>query len=286
MKNYIISCMIGCALWSCTDHENITPAVETNPFELSHFSSEEEMTLRRNFHQTTGCYLTFNDSLGYIERESPAGTYKSCEIIDVNYQVTNYSNDKIIFNLLTDMQQKKQIVQVLTEEVLPKLPSILYPYAFFIVNELTVSRSLGWSHAPMETAGAYAACQATLVGNNGIAEMNGAERYRYVRQILRGILIGTCLKLDEKEYADFYQYSSAYYGSYHAYTKAVMELGFLDVYSTFYYYNKKEDLLGYILEIFSMTGQEFEEKYAEYPLVLQKQKALVKILEKNGVSVY
>ena len=49
---------------------------------------------------------------------------------------------------------------------------------------------------------------------------------------------------------------------------------------------KKEDLLGYILEIFSMTGQEFEEKYAEYPLVLQKQKALVKILEKNGVSVY
>ena len=40
------------------------------------------------------------------------------------------------------------------------------------------------------------------------------------------------------------------------------------------------------METFSMTEKEFEEKYAAWPIVLQKQKALVKILERNGITVY
>ena len=35
-----------------------------------------------------------------------------------------------------------------------------------------------------------------------------------------------------------------------------------------------------------MTNEEFEQKYAKYPIVLQKQDALVRVLERLGVQVY
>ena len=76
------------------------------------------------------------------------------------------------------------------------------------------------------------------------------------------------------------------YGEYQSYEEAPMELGFLDAYTMFGWYQKEEDIKGYIYEIFSMTEEAFKEKYAAWPIVLQKQEVLVEILEKNGVTVY
>ena len=116
--------------------------------------------------------------------------------------------------------------------------------------------------------------------------MNESDRYSYKREILKGIIMKSYALLEDKEYTDFYQYSDAYYGSYNPYNEEVMELGFLNVYNRFFYYEKENDIIGFIMETFSMTEKEFEEKYAAWPIVLQKQKALVKIIERNGITVY
>ena len=47
-------------------------------------------------------------------------------------------------------------------------------------------------------------------------------------------------------------------------------------------------MLAYVMEVFALTKEEFDEKYDKelYPLVHQKKEALVKIFERLGVKVY
>ena len=45
-------------------------------------------------------------------------------------------------------------------------------------------------------------------------------------------------------------------------------------------------MASYIWEIFSMTREEFDEKYGQWQIVLDKRDAMEKILEDHGIRVY
>ena len=90
MKNIILLCILMLAFLGCSDNEEFTPTnTERNLFDLPDFSSEQEMEIRRNFHASTGVYLLFNDSLGWREVTTPQGTYTTCDILDLNYNITS-----------------------------------------------------------------------------------------------------------------------------------------------------------------------------------------------------
>lgn len=288
MKNKYLCILVAIMLYACGASEDVTPSgLEQNMFSSSDFSSPEEMTIRQNFRDETGIYLIFNDSLCWREVQTPQGIYRRCEMLNLNYELSAMLSDTFRYTLLDDIQVKQRMADFLKDEILPMLPKVMYPYSFFVVDEFYFSENRGWAgNLPFVLTAAWACYQATIVGTNDQFDLSATERYNYKRQLMRGILLRTYDLLDEKVYADFYAFCESMYGEYQSYEEAPMELGFLDAYSMFDWYQKEEDIKGYIYEIFSMTEEAFKEKYAAWPIVLQKQEVLVEALEKNGVTVY
>ena len=287
MKNKYLCILVAIMLYACGASEDVTPSgLEQNMFSSSDFSSPEEMTIRQNFRDETGIYLIFNDSLCWREVQTPQGIYRRCEMLNLNYELSAMLSDTFRYTLLDDIQLKQRMADFLKVEILPMLPKVMYPYSFFVVDEFYFSENRGAGNLPFALTAAWACYQTTIVGTNGLFDLSATERYNYKRQLMRGILLRTYDLLDEKVYADFYAFCESMYGEYQSYEEAPMELGFLDAYSMFDWYQKEEDIKGYIYEIFSMTEEAFKEKYAAWPIVLQKQEVLVEALEKNGVTVY
>ncbi|MDY4042813.1 MAG: hypothetical protein SOY65_03280 [Marinifilaceae bacterium] len=287
MKREYLLFFFICLFYACSKEEDVTPSgLDQNIFASPDFSSEEEWAIRCDFFEQTGVYLIFNDSLCYRNVTTPQGTYPMCEMLNLQYEITSWAAHDIEYTLLTDIREKEEMAHVLANEVLTMLPKELYPYAFFVADDFLFGMSTGWFNEPLIATASWGCYRATIVGTNDFLEMNETERYRYKRSILRGILIKTWSLLDESVYDEFFAYCEGLYGEYHDYSESVMELGWLDVCSDFDYYEKEYDMMGYIMEIFSMTNEEFEQKYAKYPIVLQKQDALVRVLERLGVQVY
>ena len=288
MKNrYLWVLLLSTMLFACSEDEDVSPSgLERNIFASADFSSEEEMAIRQDFFDQTGVYIVFNDSLCYREAKTPQGTYQQVELLLEDYELTGYSSHEYEYTLLADMQVKEEMAHVLANEVLPMLPDSLYPYAIFVADDFNFGYNPGWFADPMTPTGSWYFFKALIVGTNDFLSMSEADRYQYERQILGGILVKTHSHLDESVFEDFFAVCADLYGEYHDYTNTVMELGFLDGYSMFYYYEKEYDLAGYIKEIFDLSEEDFEEQYADYPIVLEKKDILVRILEEIGVTVY
>ena len=288
MKNrYLWGLLLAGMLFACSEEEDVSPSgLERNIFASADFSSAEEMAIREDFLEQTGVYIVFNDSLCWRESETPQGAYLQCEMLLEDYELTGYSSHEYEYTLLTDLQTKEEMAHVLANEVLPMLPDSLYPYAIFVADDFNFGFNPGWFADPMTPTGSWYFFKALVVGTNDFFEMSEADCDQYKRQILGGILIKTCTHLDESVFDDFFAVCADLYGEYHDYTTAVMELGWLDVYSMFNYYEREEDLAGYIMEIFNLSKEDFEEKYADYPIVLEKKDILVQELEEIGITVY
>jgi len=277
-------------LWGCAKEEDVTPTEPRNSFDLPDFSSPEEMELRRDFYKETGSFLLFNDSLGYTDRYTPQGNVRICEMLDLHYGIT--SDDQSVFNFtyLRDFREKQQAANWLAKEVLPMLPSVFRPHAILLTDDFLCAEYIadGWASSlyPEKMMPAYSTYHALIVGCNGVFSMDNEKAYAYKREILQRILRRSASNIDEQEYADFWQYSDAYYDTYYSGDES-KDAGFLKgVVSNYYYYQKSTDFQAYLVEIFSMTEEEFTEKYEGWDLVLKKRDALVKILEKKGVTVY
>lgn len=290
MRKYILLGTCIAMLFGCAKEEDVTPSENRNLYDLPDFSSPEEMEIRKNFYKETGSFLLFNDSLGYSEKHTPQGSQQICEVLDLHYEIT--SNIKHVFNFtyLKESAKQQQAADWLAKEVLPMLPAVLRPAAILLTDDFLFQEykfsyiSYKYELLPPKIIGAYSTYNATIVGCNDIFEMASEEKQAYVRDIIKVILLRNASRLDDKEYAAFYQYSDAYYGTYDPNNESV---GFLPEIGGQYNCSKKSvDLQSYIQEIFSMTEEEFTEKYASWDLVLKKRDALVKILEKHGVKVY
>lgn len=290
MRKYILIGICILMFAGCSKEEDVTPSEQRNLFDLPDFSSPEEMKLRRDFYKETGCFLLFNDSLGYTDRYTPQGNVRICEMLDLHYEITSSNQSVFNFTYLRDFEQKQQAANWLAKEVLPMLPPAFRPHAILLTDEFLCAEYIldGWSSKvlPEKMMAAYSTYHALIVGCNGVSELDDKKAHAYKREILQRILRRSTSNLDEEVFADFYQYSDAYYDKYYSGSES-KEVGFLKgVVSNYYYYQKAKDFQGYLVEIFSMTEEEFTEKYAGWDLVLKKRDALVKILEKQGIIVY
>ena len=287
MKKYLYL-LLTCFAIACSDEEDVSPSgIEQNMFASPDFSSEEEMAIREDFREQTGIYIVFNDSLCWREVETPQGAYQMCEMLDLNYELSSMSRNEYTYTLLSDIQKKKAMADFVREELLPLINKALYPYAVFIVNDFGMTLDTGgWTgNMDLGTVAAWACFKATIIGENGVLQMSEAEKEAYKRQFVRGILFRNYDMLDESAYAEFYSYCEGLYGEWISSSEAE-SVGFLLSYTSTSYYEQEYDVRGYILEVFSMTREEFDEKYADYPVILQKRDALVRGLEANGMTVY
>lgn len=150
-----------------------------------------------------------------------------------------------------------------------------------------------WSsgYDPEVEQSAYAGYNASLVAYKHFYDMDEAAQYAYSRSVIAILMTKNYTQVKDSEYNDFYQYSQEQYGIYPDYEDTPLEVGFLETFRYDWvrsFYDKKYDLLAYVMEVFALTKEEFDEKYDKelYPLVHQKKEALVKIFERLGVKVY
>ena len=295
MKHYILLLLLASAFWYCSNDEDVVPSNnDRNMFDMPDFSSEEEMKVRRDFYDATSCYLIFNDSLYYGNITTPSGSDPECVILDLKYQVKGTSEDALLrYTYLKDMKDKELAAKFAKEKILPRLAPAFYPYTFFMVDQFYISKASAWSsgYDPEVEQSAYAGYNASLVAYKHFYDMDEAAQYAYSRSVIAILMTKNYTQVKDSEYNDFYQYSQEQYGIYPDYEDTPLEVGFLETFRYDWvrsFYDKKYDLLAYVMEVFALTKEEFDEKYDKelYPLVHQKKEALVKIFERLGVKVY
>ena len=283
----------------CSDDEGLVPSnIDRDRYNVADFSTQEEMDIRNSFYDKTGCYIVFNDSLAKREAITPAGVYTFVDTLDLNYAASYRTEHKFYYTLLPTVDERRVAADFLANEVLPRLDTVFYPYAFFMVDSLRISRHMQdgsmITMKPEETMGSWVCYSVTVVAYGGFG-MDVEGRKAQIREIQKGILINTYdTKLDSLDYLDFLSIAEPYRNIEETWWEEgetqeewSFERGFLyGVWATQSYRLWNNDVAAYIWEIFSMTKDEFDKKYEEWPIILERRDAMVAILEKKNVSVY
>ena len=302
MKNRLLFLVItvGALFAGCSDdEENLSPSnIDRNRYNVSDFCTPEEMEIRNEFYEKIGSYIVFNDSLTKREAVTPAGTYIFVDTIDLNYAASYRTQHEFYYTKLSTIDEKRAAADFLADEVLPRLDTAFYPYSFFVVDSLIMVRmQVDWQDGPAdpEALGSWVCYSTTIVGCNGLFEMDAAEREAQIREVQKGILINKySTALDSINYLNFIAISDPYRYIDETWRDEgkekwewAFERGFLyGVWSTQAYRNWDTDVAAYIWEMFSMTREEFDEKYGQWDIILQRRDALVKDFSENNVRVY
>lgn len=297
MKNillFLFVVVVGALFVECSEDGELTPTfIDRDRYNVSDFSSQEEMEIRNRFYEETGCFLVFNDSLAKREAVTPAGIYIFVDTIDLNYAASSRTQHKFDYTKLSTIEEKEAAADFLLNEVLTRMDTIYYPYSFFMVDSLIFTRYMVAgsmiSYRDPIVMGSWVCYSTTIVACNGVFDMDAEERESYVREVQKGMVLGMYTQLDPLDYVEFYNYSADYYEDPYEYLvdENWEELGFIpNVWVNQEWYTQANDVPTYIWEIFSMTKEEFDKKYGQWSIVLNKRDAMVRILERHGIKVY
>lgn len=294
MKNIVFIVLMAAGLLSCSKEEwfeNLQP--EINFFAVPEDATGEEAELRRDFFETTGVYLLFNDTLGVRETPTLSGeTASDLQIINFfwNMNPGDSYQDSLSFVYYQEEAQKEAAAAFLQDEILSNLPELFYPYSILLLDRCIHFTNAYGSYDPIVDISTFPALQSTAVALGDIAHLSASEQ-KSLRSEVSGKLVTSRIDLiPDEEFTVFYSYSEGYYNLYTWELPSPYELaGFLD---TYYYawgvtFNSHEyDKLAFAEKVFELTEEEFRETYSAYPLVIAKMEEMVKILNQYGVNVY
>ena len=265
---YIFLILVSVMAVSCSE-DGVTPHLKdtTLAFLPAADDNSEEAQLRRDFYQTYGSFLLFNDTLQHeaLGKDVNGDMHYFTEVLDLNYQVgmSTSSNEKFKLIPMTDMENKRAAVQYIKDYLLVHLtgklkPSVSSPYA------ATGQRAIAL------------AC-------NVLPRLTDDQKQQYTAQVMTTI-IAKLAGDNAASFDDFLQVSAAYYdGSFTApttsaeNTEMLNQAGFISRGTNEFkqetngrYPSQDQDIKAYARLIVSSTAEANAKKYADYPLVLKK----------------
>lgn len=100
-------------------------------------TTDAESVLRREFFNTTGCYLLFNDTLRheYKGEDTFGNPYYETELIGLEWNLTSAVSTRYLFEYLKTQEQKEQAVSFLQTHLIPKIKNVL-PYSILVINKM------------------------------------------------------------------------------------------------------------------------------------------------------
>ena len=120
MKNillFLFVVVVGALFVECSEDGELTPTfIDRDRYNVSDFSSQEEMEIRNRFYEETGCFLVFNDSLAKREAVTPAGIYIFVDTIDLNYAASSRTQHKFDYTKLSTIEEKEAAADFLLNE--------------------------------------------------------------------------------------------------------------------------------------------------------------------------
>lgn len=100
---YILGWLCVCLLSSCSEKEDVQPLdLKDNYYEISEDASDPESLLRKEFEETLGIHLLFNDTLRkeYRGTDRYGNDVYFVQKVDFSYYLTSMSKQRYLLNIL------------------------------------------------------------------------------------------------------------------------------------------------------------------------------------------
>ena len=265
---YILGWLCVCLLSSCSEKEDVQPLdLKDNYYEISEDASDPESLLRKEFEETLGIHLLFNDTL----RKEYRGTDR----------------------YLDDIASQRAAVEFMKERILNMFSSKLYPYSLLLVKRINAYQaSLDGDQYELvdEDMDYIAGWNSMAVAFRDILNMSGEEKEEYAAVVLRQIVSNSISKVEDSEFEEFFSFAEGYYEQWSIFAplndiKTVGFLGSNPLMGTVrVWYSKEEDLASYVNVLLTMTEEEFMTENGSYPACVTKWNEMKRVLIDLGLK--
>ena len=282
---YIITLCIF--IISCGKEDTLAPTgARDDYFTISPDATDPESVLRRNFYETNGVHLLFNDTLRHEQRGTNAdGTpYWFTEIIDLGYSMTSLTSG-LKFNYLQGQTIKETGIDFAENQILSHLGSQIRPYSILLAGQIyTYNRDQN----TYKYYDFYNGMRCLAISCDKIPTMSEDEIYTFRQSILLDIASNKIKNLESSVFTEFYSFCSEYYGEYYSDLGISRPTGD-DLYaygfiSSYYssFPSRSNDVTAFTQALFNTKEQEFKEKYANFPVIIQKYNIIKNIVMDMG----
>ncbi len=294
MKNYITLLVVAAmsvTLFSCSKEDTPTPQFHSPaPFYMpADTAMDATSQMRREFYKNTGSYLLFNDTIqkNYIGTDINGDDVYTTETIDIGYYIgfEYSSSDTYTYTYLTDYETQKEMTDYVNDYVLYHFKGSMKPFLYFICNTITVKFRAGNTSTPYASSGQ----RGVAIATNYLLQRKRTEAQKkaYAERIINAV-IGQLANNFSEDFTDFYTYSSAYYNTmWSSYgdnqAEILARLGFIGSGNMGVYCpSQSDDLSQYALATVQYSQEEWEKKYADYPVIIAKYKFVKRVFTEHG----
>lgn len=291
MKKYLVYSIAVLLLGCSKENWSNTIQPDINFFDVPIDATGTEAELRREFFNDNGIYLLFTDTLGYREVTTLSGKISvDWQVIDFNYTMrpaeSSYVDSLKLFRY-QNIEQKKLAAEWLSKEVIPGVADLFHPYSIVLVDSFDMYKNAGTAYEELvDSTYLYTAFQASVIAI-GDVQKTTPETLQFLKtHLIQQMVIDKIHLIPEEEFETFYSYTEAggWYEQYFGWLPdPVQQTGLLkcDYWST-----KADDKLDYVKEMYSISEDEFREKWGEWPIIISKMEEMKAIFKKYGVNVY
>lgn len=286
LKNILWSILVVWGCWACSE-DDLTPAEPYHNFGPDADATDEESVLRREFFETNGFYLLFNDTIykEYVGTDAEGEPFYKTETVDPAWSLTGMDRYTTYrFAYCETMAKKREraefvsgLVKIMTEH------NLTTPYSVLVVDTITVITSKSTTHPSFLNS-----LRCFIIA---LPEIKGTDNEKY--QLIAN-MAGNGISIKYAgELQAFYDIMESrwgsLYGDYHGGDglEEHREVGFLEVVSSSYYPTQGEDVAAYIKMLLTMTDEEIRTKYPEedYPKIIQKYELIRNVAIKAGIKL-
>lgn len=139
----IMAATVG-TLMSCRTETPLTPSDQTtNYFEVPASANSESDILRREFHDRTGIYLLFTDTLRheYQGLDGNGASYYIDELVDLAYGITVNSKTYYAFRYTNEIDERRKWATYVEQQIVPLMDK--KPYSILLVDRIYEYAYLG-----------------------------------------------------------------------------------------------------------------------------------------------
>lgn len=214
---YILGWLCVCLLSSCSEKEDVQPLdLKDNYYEISEDASDPESLLRKEFEETLGIHLLFNDTLRkeYRGTDRYGNDVYFVQKVDFSYYLTSMSKQRYLFEYLDDIESQRAAVEFMKERILNMFSSKLYPYSLLLVKRINAYQaSLDGDQYELvdEDMDYIAGWNSMAVAFRDILNMSGEEKEEYAAVVLRQIVSNSISKVEDSEFEEFFSFAEGYY---------------------------------------------------------------------------
>ena len=303
---YVLMALSICSMVSCSDDEDTSPSyADVNYFAPSDDDNSELANLQRDFYKETGCYLIFNDTLQHVQigTDSYGKPIYKTENVNIDYNLASQGTQyDYVYSYIKGIEEQRKAAKFVKDEILPRL-SGKRPFAILIANDMQqmsydkgvltpVKKDLEYGQDPYPSVHQGVRCLSI--------SMSDGEAYTdpKVRARILGYLAYLQFNNENTDFfADFIAPVNNYsrltswrYKSDFGYEEEYDEdlahsLGFVQDDYDYRFPTKYDDRLDYASAVFQYSVSEFEEKFADYPICIERFKVMRQMLLDYGCKL-